>query len=389
MPREIKLSATRINMFLECKLRYWFNYHDRLPKMTNPSFKLGIVCHETLERAGHIWAEKERFDPEDVEEIMALYNEVSVREGLSEYGIHLQGRDIVRNKLDNFWKNVGSKIVSLEKMFGTNDENEVLTDGGVPLIGAMDLVSEYDQDTLLVVDYKTSNTLPTVDAIKADIQLSIYDLVASIKWPQYKRNILRLDFLKAEPMDTYRTPAERAEFAEYLKELHDQMLALTKRDASPSLNLFCPWCDFKDYCKTYKKAYEKTNYTFEAAEAYRDPDLIDEWTKMRDTKKILETRERELAMVIMQRMKHNEKNLDNGKIELYLRHNSRVDYDVKTVLEHVPKKALAKMVRLNKTQVQNYISNRPGLRDVIEKSASRNYTAPFLATKKIKNKGGK
>jgi hypothetical protein len=355
--------------------------------MVNPSFKLGIVCHESLERAGEIWSEKERFDPEDVEEIMDLYNEISVREGLEDYGLHLQGKELVRNKLDNFWKSTGSKIISLEKMFGTTDENEVRTSDGVPLIGAMDLVAEYDEDTLLVVDYKTSNTLPTVDQIKADTQLSIYDLVASIKWPNYKRNILRLDFLKHEPMDTYRTPGEREEFSKYLKELHDQMVDLKKRDAIPSLNLFCPWCDFKDYCRTYKKAYEKTNYTFEAAEGYRDRDLISEWLKMRDTKKILETRERELAMVIMQRMKHSEKNLCNDDLELYVRHNSRVDYDVKTVLEHVPKKALAKMVRLNKTQVQKYISNRPGLRDLIEESANRNYTAPFLATKKFK--GGK
>ena len=37
----ISLSATRISTFLQCKLKYVFNYVSRLPKKSNPAFKLG------------------------------------------------------------------------------------------------------------------------------------------------------------------------------------------------------------------------------------------------------------------------------------------------------------------------------------------------------------
>lgn len=385
MAKEIKLSATRINMFLECKLKYWFNYHDHLPKMMNPAFKLGIACHEVLESAGHIWQEKEEFSEEDRKDLMELYDEISVREGLGDYGIHLIGKEIVNSKLDNFWIDIGRKIIGIEEKFGTADSDDVFTDEGVPLIGAMDLVTEVDEDTLLVVDYKTSANTPTTDKLKHDPQLSIYDLVASIKWPQYKRIILRLDFLKSSPMDTYRTPEEREEFSHYLSKLHKGMCELQKRDAKPSLNVFCSWCDFKDYCKSYKKAYEKGNYSFEAAEKYNDSKLINEWTRVRDTKKILETRERELAMFLMERIRESGKDIvDDGETALYVRKNRRVEYDPKTVYENVPSKEFVKMVRLNKAKVEKYINKRPRVKDVITSKANYNFTSPFLASKKSK-----
>jgi CRISPR/Cas system-associated exonuclease Cas4 (RecB family) len=49
MAKKIKLSATRVSSFLSCKQKYWFSYHERLPKVANPSFKLGTAVHETLE----------------------------------------------------------------------------------------------------------------------------------------------------------------------------------------------------------------------------------------------------------------------------------------------------------------------------------------------------
>ena len=294
MPKDIKLSATRISMFLECKQKYWFNYHEHLPKMVNPAFKLGLAVHEALEYAGKIWLKKGEFTPEDKKKILTFYNKMSIEEGVSDLSVHKQGAEWISRKLDNFM--LGDKLISLEYKFGFYGE-DVITRDGVSLIGAMDKVSEIDSDTLLVIDYKTSSTAPTQDDLKSDLQLSIYDLVANLKWPQYKRVILCLDLLRYDPVYTYRTEQEREEFSDYLTVAHESMSNMKKRDAKPSLNIFCPWCDFKDYCHTYKKAYDKTNYSFEATERYDDADLIQEWSKMRNTKKIIEDRERASAML--------------------------------------------------------------------------------------------
>jgi len=387
MAREIKLSATRISMFLECKLKYWLNYHDHIPKMTNPAFKLGLLCHEVLEKAGRIWIKHGKFTKKDREGLMDYYNEMSVKEGVEDLEIHKMGKYLVNKRLDDFM--MGEKIISLEDKFGFSDDNQVMTTDGVLLIGAMDKVVQIDEDSLMVIDYKTSNTLPTGDQMRNDVQLSIYDLVASIKWPEYKRVVLCLDLLKAAPMITYRTVEEREEFSKYLKALHSAMVKLRKTDAKPSLNLFCPWCAYKDYCRTYKKACEKTNYSFEATEKYIDSDLMNEWMKMRNTKKIVEGRERELAMLIMEKTKRQGATIHNGKEEVYVRQNSRLAFDVKTVHDLVPERNFLKMVRLNKREVEKYINDKPRIRERVMDKAQASYTSPFLAIKKRKKEDGR
>lgn len=358
-------------------------YEDKLPKVSNPAFRLGIACHEALEFAGKIWMEKGKFSKEDEKRILEKYNEVSVREGIEEYESHTEGRNLVKKKLKNFM--TGDKVLGLELTFGFGRGSKVVkTNEGVPLIGAIDKVEEVDTDTLLIVDYKTSKTNPTPDQLKSDLQLSIYDYVASKLYPDHKRIILALDMLKDELLYTYRTKDERAEFEEYLNEVHKQMTDLKAGDVKASLNMFCPWCDYKDYCSEYKKACEKTNYDFLPVMQYDDQQLLEEWKSVRDTKRILETRERELGMVIMEKIKDNAENLAGDEEEIYIRQNSRTTYDPNIVFNLIPPEDLHKVVTLNKKAVEEYIDDNPSIKKDVLRASTTNYTSPFLATKKSK-----
>ena len=70
--KKIKLSATRINSYLQCKQRYWFNYVDKIEKLPNPVFALGLACHETLETAGKLWMDLDltTFSKEQIKELL-------------------------------------------------------------------------------------------------------------------------------------------------------------------------------------------------------------------------------------------------------------------------------------------------------------------------------
>lgn len=70
MADKIKLSATRINSFLSCKQKYWFSYYEKLPKVSNTSFMLGLAVHESLELAGNIWLKESKFSAESVKKIL-------------------------------------------------------------------------------------------------------------------------------------------------------------------------------------------------------------------------------------------------------------------------------------------------------------------------------
>ena len=218
MAKNIKLSATRIGSFLSCKQKYWFSYYEKLPKISNPAFKLGLAVHTALEFAGNIWMKNNKFSKGDVKDILKEYDKVSVNEGVENLEVHNEGRRLVTARVNNFM--TGTKIIGLETKFGFNSDKKGLsveTKDGVGLIGAIDKIEEINEDTLLIVDYKTSKTAPTVDQLKNDPQLSIYDFVASKLWPNYKRIILSFDLLRLEPLYTYRTIDERNEFEDYIK----------------------------------------------------------------------------------------------------------------------------------------------------------------------------
>ena len=382
--KEIKISATRISSFLECKYKYWCNYVEHLPKVPSPAFRLGLAVHESLELAGRIWMKKEKFTAADKKKILKKYDEISIREGIEDMKIHKEGRQIVLNRVNNFA--LGDKILGLELKFGFSDSESITTKDDVPLIGAIDKVIEVDEDTLLIVDYKTSKTAPTADQMKVDPQLSIYDLVASKKWPKYKRIILSLDLLKHDILYSYRTEEERDEFEEYLKSVHDQMLSFTKKEAKPTLNIFCPWCDYREYCSTYKRACKKSDYKFLKTLSLSDEELITEWKEVKNVNKILEERKRELSMILMEKIKKLGLTLTTDTDEIYIRQSSKTTYDVDKVAKIVPLDSLVKMVSLNKRSLENYINTNPTVKDLISDAKETNFITPFLATRKIKIK---
>jgi len=379
----IKLSATRISSYLRCKRKYWFQYVERMPKLSNPAFKLGLACHESLELAGKIWIADGKFSKAAYKKIFKYYDQVSVREGIEAMEVHTQGKVLVKNRLDNFA--LGTKIISLEEKFGFGkDTKDVFTSLGVPLIGAMDKVVELDPETIVVVDYKTSKTAPTYEQLKEDLQLSLYDLVAGILFPQYPRVVLCLDMLKSEPVYTYRTPFQREEFNNYLSIIHEEMSALKEKDAYESLNVFCPWCDFKDHCNAYQKASSQTKYDFLPLSKMSDADLIEEHERVKGVAKILDMRKRDLAMILMEKIKIAGTDLKGGDNQMYIRQSARTNYDAKGLHKLIPPEEFATMVSLNKKAVDSYCSKHPKLKKEIERNATTNYTSPFLAVRKIK-----
>lgn len=383
MTKSIKLSATRVSTFLRCKRKYWFQYEEHIPKLSNPSFKLGLACHEALELAGNIWLTKGRFGKEDLEKIFTLYDEISIREGIEFMEVHREGKELVQSRLSSF--SLGNQIISLEKKFGFLDgaHPDFKTKYGVPLIGAMDKVVELDNESLIIVDYKTSKTSPTPEQLKDDLQLSLYDLVGSMLWPQYDRIILCLDMLKSDPVYTYRTPQQREDFDKYLLTVYNTMISLDKKDALPSLNIFCPWCDYKEYCEKYIEACTKSQYEFLPSSKLSNEQLISEYDTISETVKILETRKRDIGMLIMEKIKMSGENLKGDNKQIYVRQSSRSNYDIKVVQSVVEPVDFVELVSLNKKAVDDYCSRHPQAKKKIEESSTTNYTTPFLASKKI------
>ena len=371
----VVMSATRMSMFLQCKWKYYCNYILHIPKRFNPSFRLGIAVHEALAAAGKIWMEKEKFTKADVKKISNAYAKTAAREGVADAGIYDDGLQMVLNRLNDF--EVG-KILLVE------DEFKIATNDGVMVIGAMDKVIKLNDETLLVVDYKTSKYSYTPLELKSDIQLSLYDLVASIRFPEYKRIILCLDYLRDVPLYTYRTTKERESFAKFLLAVYNEIMKLSDRKAKPALNEFCSWCDFSDNCPAYEEAITNDNVPNKNLVGLDEKQLVEEYLNIKNRKKALDGQERKIRSYILEKIKSEEKELTGKDKVLYARQSGFTIYDPRTVFEVVGVDNFLEMVNISKERADIYMSENPSVRPMVESTAVKNYRAPFLASRKAK-----
>jgi hypothetical protein len=291
-----------------------------------------------------------------------MYNKIAAREGIADTNIYHEGLAMVMSRVNNF---ANGTILTIEDKF------RVTTDEGVLLTGAMDKVEEINEDTILVVDYKTSKYFETASELKSDIQLSVYDVVASIKYPHYKRIILSLDYLRSEPVYTYRTIDERKGFMEYMLAIYAEMLKLKKEKCVPTLNDMCNWCDFTDNCTAYQEAMAGKSFIKKKPEEYNNEELVKDYLDVKSRKRILDNRERQLKEYILEKIQSDEEDLiGQGKV-LYIRQNGSTTYDPKSVYESMPLDEFLNVIKVSKQGVDEFLVRNPVVKAKIMEKASK------------------
>lgn len=372
---EMTISATRMTTYLTCKYKYYCGYVLKYPKKSNASFKLGIAVHGALAKAGTIYKDKEVLTANDIKKIKEEYRKLAAQEGIQNMTVYDEGLGMVLSKINEFGT---GKIVSIENNFRTT------TPDGITIIGAMDKVVELTPETLLIVDYKTSKYQLTAPELKSDIQLSMYDLVASIKFPEYKRIILSLDYLRHDPSYTYRTLKERRDFAKYLTAIYTEMIKLSEDKAKPSINDMCNWCDFRDSCPAYKNSVAEKSIFKKNLNEYTDEELVEEYVNIKNKSRILYEYETQLKAHILEKIKADEADLIGGGKQIYIKQTPMTTYDAKTIFDNVPKQDFLNMANVGKRQVDEYIREHPEVKPIIMSTVQKSYTSPFLAYKILK-----
>jgi RecB family exonuclease len=373
--KEILMSATRMSSYLSCKFKYYCTYVLKYPRKSNVSFKLGIAVHESLAKAGELYMAKDKLTANDIKKIKDTYRTVAAQEGIQDMSSYDDGIEMVLSRVNDFGT---GKIVTIEDKFKTT------TSEGVTIIGAMDKVVELSEETLLIVDYKTSKYQMTSNELKSDTQLSMYDLVASIKFPNYKRIILSLDYLRNEPVFTYRTLKERRDFAKYLLAIYQEMMKMDERKAVPTINDMCNWCDHRDVCKAYKDSVLEKSIFKKNLNEFTDEELVAEYISIKNRSRILYEYETQLKLHILQKIKSTEQDLVGVDKQIYIKQTGLTSYDPKTIYENVPRGDFLNMISVGKKQIDEYMREHPEIKPMITASAQKNYTLPFLAYKTIK-----
>lgn len=124
-----------------------------------------------------------------------LYNEglMMVETAIDRYGEYFK----TGIKSDD---NPGGRVIGIEApaqiSWGKDEDGE-----DIVMNGFIDLVVEYDSETLMIVDYKTGYSVPQHEKFIKDLQPRMYSFAAKLMYPQYKYHWVQFDYFRGIPLE--------------------------------------------------------------------------------------------------------------------------------------------------------------------------------------------
>jgi len=372
------LSASRLKTWLQCKYKYGCIYHKlaaKPVKETKDYLYMGLADHTALEYAGKLVRDNKlkEFTQNDIDTIVGVYMKKCSDVGLGDEAIIYDGLSLLILKLDKFEFN--HKLITLEKKFNV----EV---AGVPVIGAMDKVVEFNKNTLCVIDYKTSKSVLTDVEVETDIQLSMYDAVARVLFPGYSKYIVCLDYLRFFPKQNERTEEQRYSFIQLLKNNYKFILETSEKNLTPELNKFCPWCEYIDVCP----AIQKIKDNIPEHQMFDDEnDLADSYDKMRKLSKILELKMKDIKKSLVEKIKvSGSARLSLEDFNVSIRQTARVSYDPSVLYNIIGADDLVRCVSVTNKKIDSLVKNGTLSKEELRTAANVSYTTSILDVRRKK-----
>ena len=157
MTKEMTLSKSKINTFIECPRKFKYRYIDEISEEPNEYMAFGTAVHEIAEEIAMELMEGNEIDD--------VFLNIEYDEKLED---HIKG-------LEKFFKDIysnGYEIFSVE---------EYIVDEMSNLNGIVDIVIKNACDELIIFDYKTGKPR---DISKYKLELCVYKILLESKYPE-------------------------------------------------------------------------------------------------------------------------------------------------------------------------------------------------------------
>jgi len=237
VPRDLKLSYTQLDTFINCPLKYKFNYVYHIPLRPSAPLRFGADVHDTLEEFYRKVKEGRAPTFADLHQI---------------YFAHWNSTGYVNKAQEMQYQRNGLEM--LKRFYETNKDNlcpplyieeEFLVQiGDSKFKGFIDRIDELPDGGIEIIDYKTGTPKDSRSAEKS-VQLYIYAIACQ-------------DVLKLEPRFLsfyFLTNNQKVSVAcepEILGEIREYITSTVKRIKSnhfdPNPGWRCRWCDYRIIC---------------------------------------------------------------------------------------------------------------------------------------------
>jgi len=245
----LALSATDIELYRTCPLKYKFARVFGIPQETTINQRFGIVIHQVLERfhaysaSGDIGAGSKGEDPSagSLERLMSLFAVAWRRAGFGESDDELQFREKAIEALHRYHArevSSGSQPRWVERKFDFRI-------GPHHLRGRVDRVDELPSGGYELIDYKTGDPKPPRE-LESDVQLAIYRLAAREAWRLEGAAGSYWYVLADEKVAVGGSPDDLERVEGVVLEVGEGILG-QDFEPRPSPEI-CSWCDFRLIC---------------------------------------------------------------------------------------------------------------------------------------------
>ena len=243
--QRIRLSYSKMSLYLNCPYSYKRLYLDRIAPKPQPFFDFGTAIHETFE---NIYAPSNNIiEKPSLEDLINVYEKVRLkyRDGFANEQIeeeyHQDGIRQLTLYYNHFIRDkVFKPAEAVEKYF------EIPLGKYAVMTGSIDRIDKLEDGTYEILDYKTEPTLRPQNEVDKDKQLSIYYWAAkkSMGYNISKLSLLMLDH--DVKIKTTRKDSDIEAVLESIDKTAYEMIHET--NFIPKKNKYCKSCDHLNEC---------------------------------------------------------------------------------------------------------------------------------------------
>ena len=237
------LSASAIEIYEECPLRFKLEREWNLPRDVSASLHYGAAMHGVLRTFYDAQRyQRETSDDDLLEQFRAALASAGIADRY-QYELYLrQGMEQLRQFIDGARQTPPPEVIETEHKFE-------LPVGGVRLAGRIDRMDRLGPESVAIVDYKTGKPKSQEDADQS-LQLSLYALAVRDALGKRADRLIFHNLENNMPVSTTRTDAELE-----AAKLRVQAVAegIARGEFPPNPKYHCAFCPYRNLCPATEK----------------------------------------------------------------------------------------------------------------------------------------
>lgn len=247
-----KVSASRLSLFLQCRLKFFFRYVVRLTKPKTPSLHVGNSVHAVLKQWNKArWLQKPLTLKQAHDAYVEAWSDTSEGTPKWEPGEEDTEKTTGWRLIDTYLRESHVPPDLKPDAVEVPVEADLVNHGLPRLIGILDLVQRRR-----IIDYKTSSTTPNPEKVAhtTEIQTSSYAILyrhntGNKEGGMELHHLVKLKNPKV--VITTMPPMSQHQETRLFRQMEAYLEGLQRKDFIPSPGMHCAACEFFNECRRW------------------------------------------------------------------------------------------------------------------------------------------